>query len=214
MRDNGLREFSVPSPRKRDDYVNRPTNDFSRMLALVAAARLNAAQRLLELDSRITLLNASMVFFIIALTITPKFVEMPFAHRNGFEFITIVLAILLLAFILLQYSANNALRAEQFHRSALEIQDMQRQVNFKGFNVSEREFQDLSKRFDEVLQRYSLKHDPIDYLRARFEQTDEFIASPFAARFVQCRIWLASGYPLLLTVLIAVAVAAMLLSAL
>jgi hypothetical protein len=205
--------FCTSPLRKRDKHVSRPTNDFSRTLSLTAAARMNAAQRLVEVDARITLLNVCMAFFIIALTITPKFIDMPFTHRNWFEFLTIVLAILLLAFILLQFSAKNSLRAEQFHRSGLEIQEIQRMVHFKGFNVSEREFHDMSKRFDEILQRYSLKHEPIDQLRARLEQSDDFRDRPVERRFAQARVWLASSYPLLLASLIAGSILITLLSA-
>jgi hypothetical protein len=178
--------------------VNRPTHDFLKSLSVTAAARLHAAQRLACVEMRITLLNTVMVFFIIALTIFPKFIDMPFAHRNWFELVTIGLAILLLIFVLLQYSGKYPLRAEQFHRSGLEIQEIHRLVQFKGFNVSEREFQDLSKKFEDILQRYSLKHDPIDGLGARMEHPELFPLSQIEKRYAHLRIWIASAYPLVI----------------
>lgn len=207
-----LLEARAPKLR-RDAQVNRPTNDFLKSLSVSAASRLHAAQRLVEVDGRITLLNVMMAFFIIALTIFPKFIEMPFVHRNWFELLTIVLAILLMAFILLQFSAKNALRAEQFYRSGLEIQEIQRLVQFKGFNVSEREFQDLSKRFDDILQRYSLKTEAVDGFRARVDHPEFFELSEIERRWIELRIWFASAYPIFLIGLITILIMVMLVSA-
>lgn len=186
--------------------MNRPTNDFLKSLCLAGAARLHASQRLAAVDGRITLLNVVMAFYIIALTIVPKFVDMPYAHRNWCEFSTIVLSILLMVFILLQYASKNALRIEQFHKSGLEIQEIQRLVQFKGFNVSEREFQELSKRYDDILQRYSLKTDPVDELASQLGQGEMQGMGSIELGYARLRIWIASCYPILLICLVSIGV--------
>lgn len=175
--------------------MNETTKDFLRSLKATAGSRFNASKRLSHVDTRLTALTAFTSAFIIALTILPKFVELPRTGQNWLEVMTIALSILVLASSVLQYAGNNAVKAELFHRSALEIQELKRELQFKADNIDEEQFNAISKKYNEVLHRYSLNHDDVDFYRQQIEYPKDFPIGLLERIQKRIQVWNAYNYP-------------------
>lgn len=171
------------------------TKGLLRSLKATAGSRFNASKRLSHVDKRLTALTAFTSAFIIALTIFPKFVILSKTGQNWVELTTVAFSILLLASSVLQYASNHAVKSELFHRSALEIQELKRELQFRAGSLNEEQFLDISRRYNEILKRYSLNHDDVDFFRQQIEYPKDFEVG-IVSRFIKrCQIWVAYSYP-------------------
>lgn len=166
-----------------------------RSLKATAGSRFNASKRLSHVDSRLTALTAFTSAFIIALTVFPKFVAVPDTSRGWLEMATIAFSILLLAASVLQYASNHAVKAELFHRSALEIQELKRELQFKATRVTEGEFNEISKKYNEILKRYSLNHDDVDFYRQQLEYPKDYSVQWLDRECKRIKVFVAYSYP-------------------
>ena len=92
---------------------------------------------------------------------------------NTIALATVAMSLLILAYSLLQDQANDPVKADQFHRCATEINELRRKIRSRE-NVSAKELEVFSKEYDNILRRYSINHDDIDYERYQLEHPDEF----------------------------------------
>ena len=175
--------------------MNETTKDLLRSLKATASSRFNASKRLSHVDSRLTALTAFTSAFIIALTILPKFIELPHGGQNWLELTTIALSIIILASSLLQNSSNFAVKSELFHRSALEIQQLKRELQFKSSNLSEAEFDSISKKYNDILQIYSINHEDVDFYRHQVEYHKDYTLGWVEKVSKRAQIWCAYMYP-------------------
>lgn len=138
-----------------------------------ARARFKAHKRLTELDVRQTKIVSLSTAFIIVLTVAPYIIKCPTYVTDALNLFTIVFSIVILVYSLLQYSSQNALAAEQFHRSALEINELRRDLEM----ASDEDLIETKKcidRYDAVLQKYSINHKDVDFHAAILEKLEEY----------------------------------------
>jgi hypothetical protein len=154
--------------------MNETISDLLKSLKVTAGSRFNAGKRLEHHDRKLTFLTACASAYVIALTILPYFISLTKTVSDILSLVTVVFSVIILASSLLQYSSGNTVKAEQYHRSALEINELRRELKIKAETISEDAFLSLSNRYNIVLQKYSVNHDDIDYERYQLERPDQF----------------------------------------
>jgi hypothetical protein len=138
-----------------------------------SGSRFNAAKRLENHDKRLTRLTAFASAYVIILTIFPYFFKLTTGIADLYNFVTVVFSIVILVSSLLQYSSNNIVNAEQHHRSALEINELQRQLLVLGDSPKPEELSEFTNRYNAILQKYSVNHDTVDYRQYLLERPEE-----------------------------------------
>ncbi len=169
--------------------------DFNRSLKSTAGARFNAAKRLEHIDKRMTALTSFSSAYLILLSVGPSLMGASAAAQPINNLFSTVLSVLLLASSVLSYASGHAVRSEQYHRSALEIQEIRRQLRFAGENVSNELFLSLSQRYDAVLQKYSINHDDVDFYRFQLEYPKDFEMSRTQRWVKSTKVFMAYSYP-------------------
>jgi hypothetical protein len=111
--------------------------------------------------------------YVILLTVLPLFFHVSEFLTSSVNAATIVFSLIILASSLLQYSNNDPVRAEQHHRCALEVNALRRELR-SAENCSSVMVAEFGKRFDEILQKYSINHDDIDFDKYKVEHPDEY----------------------------------------
>ncbi|HYH39432.1 MAG TPA: SLATT domain-containing protein [Azospirillum sp.] len=154
------------------DLEEKRTN-LLREMKITKGARFNAAERLGRRDRRMITITAFASVYVILLTILPMFVPMEGLFVNISNFITIIFSLIILAASLLQYSNNDPVRAEQHHRCGLEINALRRALRAAEPITKEIIFEH-GQKYDEILQKYGINHDPADLLKYKAEHPDEF----------------------------------------
>lgn len=102
-----------------------------------------------------------------------------------------------------QYASNHAVKAELFHRSALEIQELKRELQFTAQRMDEEKFNAISKRYNEILKRYSLNHEDVDFYRQQLEYPTDYPLGRFERFRKRCSVCVAYTYPSIILFLIA-----------
>lgn len=166
-----------------------------KSLRATAGSRFNASKRLSHVDRRLTALTAFTSAFIIALTVFPKFIEVTPKAGAWIELMTIALSILLLASSVLQYASNHAVKSELFHRSALDIQELKRQLQFRADTIDQADFLKISASYNDVLQKFSLNHDDVDFFRYQLENKKLYDIGWCERLSKKGQIKVAYGYP-------------------
>ena len=153
--------------------IETPLDHLLRTLKVTAGCRFNAAKRLETHDRKLTRLIAFASAYVIALTILPTY-ETANQTTDLYNLVTVALSIVILVASLLQYSSADVVNAEQHHRSALEINELRRLLVLKDGSISEEELVDFTNRYNAVLQKYSINHDDIDFLKYQLERPELF----------------------------------------
>lgn len=135
--------------------------------------RFNASKRIEETEKKRTASTAYASAAVVVLTLLPVFFPMPQWMENAIALTTVALSIFILASSLLQSANNGPVRADQFQRCALEVNSLRRELLSQnddgGATLST-----FSSRYDEILRRYNINHDTVDYDKYRLEHPDEF----------------------------------------
>lgn len=171
------------------------TKDLLRSLKTTAGSRFNASKRLAHVDKRLTALTAFTSALVIASTVLPKFIELPKTGQNWLELTTIALSVLLLASSVLQYASNHAVHSEIMNRSALDLQELKRELQFRDEDLQRDQFLEISKRYNQILQKYSLNHDDVDFWRYQLDYSTEFKLKWFDRVTKRIKIQVAYQYP-------------------
>lgn len=158
-------------------------------LKATAASHFNAAKRLQARERKLTQLTAFSSVYVIALTVLPYVLKTSPEVTDLYNLVTVALSLVILVASLLQYSTGDAVNAEQFHRSGLELNETVRLIQVKKQNgeLTEADLLDFSQRYSATLQKYSVNHEEIDYLKFQLERPEDF---KWSGRFRGCRIWL------------------------
>jgi hypothetical protein len=149
-------------------------NKLLKSFRTTAGCRFNAAARLESHDRQLTRITAITSAYVIALTILPYFIKLPPHVTDNFNLITVALSIVILVSSLLQYSSNEVVNAEQHHRSALEINEIYRDLLITAHQTTETKLTDFSHRYDAILQKFSINHADIDFLRYQIERPEDY----------------------------------------
>ena len=152
------------------------TEKISRLLKEMKqtkGARFNAAKRLESRDRRRTNLVAYASVGVIFFTVVPLFFTTEAWVTNLLSLATMSLSITILAYSLLQGQDNDLVKADQFHRCAMEINELRRKLRTKH-DSTPKFVEDCAREFDGILRRYNLNHDPTDRDLYKLEHPDEF----------------------------------------
>jgi hypothetical protein len=155
--------------------MRTPTNQLLVSLRTTSGSRFNAARRLAERDKRLTQVTAFSSVLVIALTVLPYVLKSPPEVADLYNLVTIALSLIILVASLLQYSTGDAVNAEQHHRSGLEINETFRVAHQKAVDgvIPSNDLTHLNERFNAILQKYSVNHDEIDYLKYQLDHSEE-----------------------------------------
>ena len=66
------------------------------------------------------------------------------------------------------------MNAEQHQRCALEIDEIQRDLRVKMPDVTEGELQTFCHRYNAVLQKYSINHEEVDFMKHQIDRPHEY----------------------------------------
>lgn len=139
-----------------------------------AGNRFNAAKRLEARDRHITWLTAISSVYVIFLTVLPYICKFPKDVTDILNLAVIFFSIIILVSSLIHNSNKDAVNAEQHHRSALEINELYRDVKVAADLSQESQIKEVVQRYNSILQKYSLNHDDIDYMRYQLERPEQF----------------------------------------
>lgn len=149
------------------------SNELSAKMKTTAGCRFIAHKRLLALDAAWTRLTALTSAYVIVLTALPYFLTLPTHVADHINLATLAMAVIVLIASLVQYASNNAATGEQFHRSALEINEIRRELDAnKSPNTDN--LHSASEKYSVILHKYSINQDDIDYLRYQYERPDDY----------------------------------------
>ncbi|MGZ2455637.1 SLATT domain-containing protein [Rhizobium anhuiense] len=135
--------------------------------------RFNASKRIEESERKTTRNTAYASVAVVVITLLPIFFPMNQLLENAIALFTVALSIFILASSLLQSSNSGQVKADQFQRCALEVNSLRRELSGAHEAADVGAF---SARYDEILRRYNINHDQVDYDQYRLEHPDEFPA--------------------------------------
>lgn len=150
------------------------TNRLLSQMQQTARCRFTAAKRLESRDRKITRLTALSSAYLIVLTVLPYFLNLPEVVADHINLLSVLMSVVVLASSLLQYSRSDVVAAEQHHRSALEINELVRQLSSEPQELDRSSYLNYSHRYGALLQKYSVNHDDIDYKSVQLERPHEY----------------------------------------
>lgn len=179
-------------------------NDLMSNMRSTAGSRFAAAKRLERRDRALTRLTAFASGYIIILTVLPYILKTEVSLTDNINLATIAIAVVILVSSLLQYSSGDVIRAEQFHRSALELKELRREIKARRSTMTSGEFLEDSARYSRILEKYAVNHDDIDYRRYRLENSDKFGIGPWATKLGWLRLEIANSRPVIALIFVTV----------
>ena len=173
--DEPARIVATPNPAASDTAPPPDTSEaaIDRLKAKMrktAQARFFGAKRLQIRDQKITRLTALSSAYLIGLTALPYFLEVPPVVENHVNLVTLIVAVIVLVSSLLQYSRLDVVSAEQHHRCGLEINEVLREFGGLGPH----DYKNLVVKYNEILQKYSVNHDDVDFWSVTLDRPDEY----------------------------------------
>ena len=129
------------------------------------------------------------------MTVMPYFMKLPVHVGNIYNLFTVVLSVVILVASLLQNSRGEVVDAEQHHRSGLEINELRRLMLAKG-TITPEVLEEFTHKYNAVLQKYSINHDPLDYWAYQIERPEEYPWIKFWIRTsIRIRVFLTNHTP-------------------
>lgn len=193
---------------KFDIFDSAAANELYKSLRQTAQARFEANRRLMSRDHKNNRLVAASSAVVIVVTVLPYIFDRSEIWTDIFAFISIAMALAILVASLLHYSRVDAATAEQQHRSALEISELRREMHGIAPDISQTKFLQFTKRYDAILQKFSINHEKCDLEAVIVDRPDEY---PWATRrkinWLKCKNWLREVTPDLITLLIVASIA-------
>jgi hypothetical protein len=172
----GLRVAGTPPIPPID--IEKEKQQLLREIKTTKGSRFNAAQRLGRRDKLLNRMIAFISGCVIIVTLLPVYFPVGTTATSAVSFFTIAFSIFILAMSLIQYSNSDPVRAEQHHRCGLELNSLRRELRSTHVTTEE-QLLPFARRLDDILGRYSINHEGIDFERYKREHPDEY---PEAAR--------------------------------
>jgi hypothetical protein len=157
-----------------DADIDKKFAELIRSAKITAGARFRAAARLTKRDYMLTWMTALSSSYVIGLTIVPKFINLPKEVESNLGFVTVVFSVLILVSSLVQFAGRYSVDAEQHHRSALEVNEIRRDMELASGSGDHRKLSELVHQYNAVLQKFSINHDEIDLRTFHSEKPAEF----------------------------------------
>lgn len=143
-------------------------------LSETAGVRSIAANRLARRDQRVAELILFCSVYLIVLMVLPYVLSISAEVTGYLDFFRIVLSIVILMAAIFQYSSNNYAKAEQLRRSSLELSELKREVEMRRDKIDFDELDMARIRFDNILEKYAVAHDGIDYLKYQIDNREKY----------------------------------------
>jgi hypothetical protein len=180
------------SGERPEGAMKTPLDDLDKRIKETARSRFIDSERVSKRDQRLSWIVAMASTYVIILTIMPYFVRFPNDVENFLNLATVGLAIVTLVASLIVGSRRDAVNAEQYHRSALELNELQREIYSTRYNAlttptKQDTLETLRNKYNQILQKYSINHESIDYEKLQLERHHEY---PWNTRFDRFRIWI------------------------
>ena len=157
-----------------------PFEQLDKSLCVTARSRFNAAKRLERRDRLAGWVVSMASAYTIIIAAMPYFIKLPADASNLLNLAVIALSIVTLVSSLLVASRRDAVNAEQHHRSALELNQTRRELSTKRYEAQESKnaIQEperilFQNRYNDILQKYSINHEDIDFRRQQLEWSHE-----------------------------------------
>jgi len=150
-----------------------------KSIAATTRSRFIASKRLEQRDQRTSWLVAMASTYTIVLTVLPYFVMLPIDTCNIFNLSTVGLSMITLVGSLFVASRRDAVNSEQNHRSALELNELNRKIGLtladtdNGKQINYEDLLGFNAQYSQVLQKYSVNHDEIDFLAVLLSRPEE-----------------------------------------
>lgn len=176
-------------------FAAEQIDDLMSNMRSTAGSRFAAAKRLEHRDRSLTRLTAFASGYIIILTVLPYILRTNPGLTDKINLATVAIAVVILVSSLLQYSSGDILRAEQFHRSALELKELRREIKARRATMNANEFLEDSAKYSRILEKYAVNHDDIDYLRYQLENAHSFGFDRWKVRFGWMKLRIANSRP-------------------
>ena len=149
-------------------------NDLLKKMKTTSGCRFNAAKRLEARERSLTRLISFISVYVVSLTVLPYFLKLNHDTTNFLNILTFIFGLVILVSSLLQTSTRDAVFAEQHHRCALEISEIIRELNIEFNGISQTTARAYNERYNQVLQKYSINHDEVDFSEFKVNRPDEF----------------------------------------
>lgn len=150
-----------------------PRDDLLKSMKRTKGVRFNASKRLEKSEKTKTAVIAYASASVIVLTILPAFFVLPTFITGMLALATVGMSVVILAATLIQNSDAGMVKSDQFHRCALEVNALRRSL-LTSDPTDATEVARCASQYNEIMQRYGLNHDPVDYEQYQREHPDEF----------------------------------------
>jgi hypothetical protein len=171
-----------------------PLDQLDKSLCYTARSRFNAAKRLEKRDHQIGWVVSMASAYTIIVSVFPYIVKLPQNVTDFLNLVVVAFSIVTLVFSLLVASRRDSVNAEQHHRSGLELNEVRRELAteryeaaVKNASISKDERLKLQQKYNDVLQKYSVNHEDIDFKRQQLEWSHEL---PWLTCSEKAKIWI------------------------
>lgn len=150
-----------------------PRDELLKSTKRTKGVRFNASKRLEKSEKTKTSVIAYASASVIVLTILPAFFSLPSFVTSFLALATVGMSVVILAATLIQNSDAGMVKSDQFHRCALEVNALRRRI-LTDEGADSEQLAIYATQYNEIMQRFGLNHDPVDYEQYRQEHLDEF----------------------------------------
>lgn len=150
-----------------------PRDELLKSMKRTKGVRFNASKRLEKSEKTRTSVIAYASASVIVLTILPAFFRLPAFVTGLLALATVGMSVVILAATLIQNSDAAMVKSDQFHRCALEVNALRRRL-LTDTSAATEELATYAAQYNDIMQKYGLNHDPVDYEQYRQEHLDEF----------------------------------------
>lgn len=142
-------------------------------MKVTKGCRFNASERLIRRDRIVNRVTSLVSVCIIVVSLLPLYFHLDATWAAVLNFAIIAFSIFILATSLLQYSNADPVRAERYHRCALEINSIRRALRATD-PITAEALSKFGAAYDDVLRRYDSNHEPIDFEQYKIEHPHEY----------------------------------------
>lgn len=157
-----------------------PLEQLDKSLSVTIRCRFYAASRVEGRDRRIGWVVSMASAYTIIIAAMPYLIKLPPDACSLLNLAVIALSVITLVSSLLAASRRDAVNAEKYHRSALELNEVRRilqteryEAHAKNARIPLQRCLELQQLYGAVLQKYSINHEDIDFRRQQLEWSHE-----------------------------------------
>jgi hypothetical protein len=175
------------------NVIPDPLDQLDKSLCYTTRCRFNAATRLEKRDRRIGWVVSMASAYTIIIAVLPYLIKLPADTSGLLNLVVVAFSIVTLVSSLLAASRRDSVNAEQHHRSGLELNEVRRKLTTERHDaeaqktpISKTQRLELQQKYNDVLQKYSVNHEDIDFKRQQLEWSHEL---PWLNPCMKLKIW-------------------------